>query len=130
MGKALWTPKEENASGTHTWEWILGKRHLQESGKDSTGIEYLSIWSYDNSTENFRVSTFQSNGNSIQMKGKWDSKSRTFSATNKVGDGVTMKATYVLKSKDLFEFSFVAKDESGNLYYNLKGIGRRAQTKK
>ena len=128
--KAEWTPKEEKATGTHTWEWILGKRHMQESGKDSTGSEYLSIWSYDNSTKSFRVATFQSSGNSVQMNGEWDSQSRTFRTTNDVGNGVKMTATYVLKSKDLFDFSFVAKDDSEKLYFNLKGIGRRAQTKK
>jgi hypothetical protein len=125
-----WTPKEEKATGTHTWEWILEKQHMQETGKDSTGSKYISIWSYDNESRSFRVATFQSSGNSQVMNGEWDSKSRTFTATNDLGNGVEMTATYVLKNKDLFEFSYVAKDSSGKIYFNLQGIGKRAPSLK
>ena len=64
------------------------------------------------------------------MNGEWNSRTRTFSATNDVGNGVKMTATYVLKSEDLIEFRFVAKGGDGKLYFNLKGIGRRVQPAK
>lgn len=38
-----------------------------------------------------------------------------------------MTITYALKSEDSLEFSFTAKDSQGNLYYDLKGTGKRVE---
>jgi len=123
--KSEWTPKEQQATGVHTWDWILEKQHMQETGKDSTGSTYISIWSYNKAARSYRVASFQSSGNSVLMNGQWDSKSRTFTATHEMPGGVKMTATYVLKNKDLFQFSYVATDNSGKIYFNLQGTGKR-----
>jgi hypothetical protein len=124
---AAWTESESTKSGTHTWDWILSNSHLRELGKDSDGTEYLSVWSYDESVRGFKVSTFQSSGRTLQTIGSWDAESNTFRATGDLGNGITMTITYALKSEDSLEFSFTAKDSQGNLYYDLKGTGKRVE---
>ena len=121
-----WTPKEEKATGTHTWEWVLDNQHIRETGTDSTGSKYMSMWSYNKSTMNYRVATFQSNGNSSQMIGSWDTETNTFIATNDLGNGVTMTVKYVLSDEDSLRFSFVARDDTGKTYFHLEGIGKRS----
>lgn len=128
--RSEWTPREEKATGTHTWKWILDQQHIQESGSDSTGSKYLSVWSFDTTSKRFQVATFQSSGSVFQMPGDWNSRSNTFTATRAVGNGVTMTAKYVLNNRDLFQFSFVAKDESGKIYFHLQGTGKRERTSK
>lgn len=126
--RSEWTQKEEKATGTHTWKWILDKQHIQESGLDSNGSKYLSVWSFDNPSKSFRVATFQSSGSLFQMNGEWNSASNTFTGSHAIGNGVRMTAKYILKNKDLLEFSIVAKDDSGEIYFHLEGIGKRDRT--
>ena len=64
------------------------------------------------------------------MSGHWDRKLKTFKAPNDVGNGITMKATYMLTSKDSFEFCFVAKDDAGKIYFHPEGMGKREQGSK
>lgn len=123
--QAEWTPAETKASGTHTWKWILDKRHIQEFGQDSTGTTYQSIWSFDDDSRSFRVETVQSGQEPFSMVGEWNPSSNSLTAVQDMGDGIKLTATYLLKNKDLFEFRFLAKDQTGKVYLHLEGIGKR-----
>jgi len=60
--KSEWSAEEQVKTGTHTSKWILNDRHLQTNGQDSDGSSYLSIYSYDPATQEYKSFAFQSTG--------------------------------------------------------------------
>jgi len=128
--KSEWSPEEQVRTGTHSCKWILDERHFQETGRDSDGATYISIYSYDAGTKAYRMSVFQSNGNSWQMTGKWDAGSNTFTWSRKMDDGIRMTSSYQLVSPDEFKFNFVAKKDAGKVYFRLEGTGKRVEARK
>jgi hypothetical protein len=128
--KSEWSPSEQTKTGTHSCKWILDDRHLQETGRDSDGATYMSVYSYDVAGTAYRVSVFQSNGNAWQMSGKWDASSSTFTWMRELDDGIRMTASYQLVKADEFRFSFLAKKDDGKVYFRLEGTGKRVEEKK
>jgi hypothetical protein len=128
--KSEWSPAEETKTGTHSCKWILDDRHLQETGRDSDGATYMSVYSYDVAGKTYRLSVFQSNGDTWQMSGKWEASSSTFTWTRELDDGIQMTASYQLVKADELKFSFLAKKEDGKVYFRLEGTGKRVEEKK
>jgi hypothetical protein len=128
--KSEWTPTEQAKTGTHTCQWILDDRHLQETGRDSDGATYMSVYSYDVPGKTYRLAAFQSNGNAWHMSGTWDADASTFTWTREMGDGLRMTASYQLVKADEFKFSYLAKKEDGKVYFRLEGTGKRIEEKK
>jgi hypothetical protein len=125
--KSKWSPEEQVKSGTHSCRWILNGRHLQETGRDSDGTAYMSVYSYDAEAKAYRVSVFRSNGSTWQMSGKWDAKSSTFTFSQGLADGVRLTALYRLVTPDEFRFSFTAKRSDDKVYYRVEGTGKRVE---
>ncbi len=130
IAKSEWSPEEQIKTGTHSCKWILNDRHLQETGQDSDGGNYISIYSYDTAAKQYRMSAFQSNGSTWQMSGKWDARSNTFTWSRDLGDGIRMEASYQLLSAVEFKFSYVAKNDDGKIFFRLEGTGKRIPEKK
>jgi hypothetical protein len=127
--KSEWTPKEEERTGTHSCQWILNDRYLQESGRDSDGATYLTIYSYDSSAKAYRVSAFRSDGNTWQMTGKWDAETSTFTWSHKLSDSISMEGKYQFLNPNEFKFSYITKGD-GKLYFHLEGTGKRVEANK
>ncbi len=124
--QAKWTPEEQTKTGTHTAQWVLGKHHLYEAGSDSDGVKYLALYSYDLTTKDLRRTYFQSNGSPpLQMAGAWDAKSESLVLKSPISDKIEIVATYHFVNADTFEFSFVAKDDEGEAYIKVTGVGKR-----
>jgi hypothetical protein len=87
--KSKWSPTELTTTGTHSCKWILDDRHLQETGRDSDGATYMSIYAYDETGKASRMSVFQSNSNTWQMSGKWDRPMSQTSNAQPTPDGHT-----------------------------------------
>jgi hypothetical protein len=128
--KSEWAPEEQTRTGTHSCKWILNDRHLQESGRDSDGTAYLSVYSYDAEARAYRVSVFRSNGSTWQMSGKWDAESSTFTWSQELGAGIRLTAWYRLVTPDEFQFSYLARKSDGKVYYRVEGTGRRVAASK
>ena len=128
--KSEWSPEEQTKSGTHTGAWILDERHLQETGRDSDGRNYMSVYSYDAAAKAYRASVFQSNGNTLQMSGQWDAESNTFTWSHEVADGIRMVGTYKFVKPDQFNFSYIAKNQDNKVFFRLEGTGTRIEAKK
>jgi hypothetical protein len=128
--KAEWTAEEQAKTGTHTAQWVLGGRHLQETGRDSDGSSYMSVYSYDAGAKAYRLSGFQSDGSAWQMTGGWDAATSTLTWSRDLDGGVRAVATYKFAGPDEFQFSYVAKDGAGKVYFRLEGTGKRTEAKK
>jgi Protein of unknown function (DUF1579) len=128
--KSEWSPEEQAKTGTHSCQWILNDRHLQETGRDSDGTAYMSVYSYDAEAKAYCVSVFRSNGSTWQMSGKWDAKSSTFTWSQELADGITLTALYRLVSPDEFKFSYIAKMGDDKVYYRVEGTGKRVEASK
>jgi hypothetical protein len=113
--KSEWSPEQQTKTGTHECKWILVDSHLQETGRDSDGSAYMSVYSYDAVAKEYRASVFQSNGRTEQMSGKWDAASSTFTWSQEVGEGIRMIGTYHFIKPDEFRFSYIAKKEEGKV---------------
>jgi hypothetical protein len=123
--KSEWTPEEQTKSGTHTCSWVLENSHLQETGTDSDGGTYITMYSYDAATMAYRASAFQSTGNSWQMKGTWSDDSNTFTWSHEVMPGVQMIASHQFITPDQFKFSYLVKDKANKILFRLEGTGKR-----
>ena len=128
--KSEWSPTEQAKTGTHSCKWILDERHLQETGRDSDGSTYMSVYSYDAEAKAYRVSVFRSNGSTWQMSGKWDAESSTFTWSQELGDGIRLTVVYRLVTPDEFKFSYVAKKSDDKVYYRVEGTGKRVEASK
>jgi hypothetical protein len=128
--KSEWNPTEQARTGTHTCEWILNDRFVQEKGEDSDGGTYLTIYSYDAVSESYRASIFQSTGMTAQMNGKWDAATKTFTWTHEIGDGVIMTSKYQFVEPKEFKFSFIATDRERKVLFRLEGKGQRSEASK
>ncbi len=128
--KSEWSPEEQTKSGTQTDGWILDDLHLQETGQDSDGIKYMTVYSYDIAAKTYRASVFQSNGNTWQMSGQWDAQTNAFTWTHELGDGVRMIGTYKFVTPDQFKFSYMAKGQENKELFRLEGTGTRREAKK
>lgn len=123
--KSEWTPEEQTRTGTHTCTRVLENSHLQETGKDSDGGTYITMYSYDSATMSYRASTFQSTGNSWQMKGTWSDDTNTFTWSHEVMPGVQMIGRLQFTAPDQYKFSWFAKDKDSNVLFRLEGTGSR-----
>jgi hypothetical protein len=128
--KSEWAPEEQVKTGTHSCQWILNDSHLQETGRDSDGAAYMSVYSYDAEAKAYRVSVFRSNGSTWQMSGKWDAKSSTFTFSQELADGIRLTVLYRLVTPDEFKFSYIAKKSDGKVYYRVEGAGKRVEASK
>jgi hypothetical protein len=128
--KSEWSPEEQTKRGTQTNTWILDDKHLQETGQDSDGINYMTVYSYDVAAKAYRASVFQSNGNSWQMSGQWDAKSNAFTWTHELGDGTRMVGTYKFVTPNQFKFSYVAMAEKNRVLFRVEGTGTRLEAQK
>jgi len=90
----------------------------------------MNVYSYNLAGKAFRVSVFESTGNSWQMSGKWDASSSTLTWTRDLDDGIRMTASYQLVNADEFKFSYRAKKEDGKVYFRLEGTAKRVEDKK
>jgi hypothetical protein len=127
--KSRWSPNEQVKTGTHSCQWILSDRHLQETGRDSDGTAYMSVYSYDAEAKAYRVSVFRSNGSTWQMSGKWDAKSSTFTFSQELAAGIRLTVLYRLVTPDEFKFSYIAKS-ADKVYYRVEGTGKRVKASK
>jgi hypothetical protein len=128
--KSEWSPVEQSKTGTHSCRWILDCHHLEETGRDSDGSTYLSIYSYDVAAKAYRLSAFQSNGSTWQMSGRWDPETSTFTLSRELDGGIRVTASYQLVGPDGFKFSYTAKNGNGKVYFRLEGTGRRVEAGK
>lgn len=128
--KSEWSPSEQTKSGTQTDAWILDDHHLQETGRDSDGMNYMTVYSYDVAAKVYRASVFQSNGNTWQKSGQWDAQSSAFTWTHELGDGIRMIGTYKFVTPDQFKFSYMAKGKENKELFRLEGTGTRRDAKK
>jgi hypothetical protein len=128
--KSEWAPEEQTKTGTHSCKWILNDSHLQETGRDSDGTAYMSVYSYDAEAKAYRVSVFRSNGSTWQMSGKWDAESSTFTWSQELGEGIRLTARYQLVTPDEFKFSYLAKKSDGRVYYRVEGTGKLVEASK
>jgi hypothetical protein len=128
--KSEWATEEQTRTGTHSCQWILNDRHLQETGRDSDGTAYMSVYSYDAEAKAYRVSVFRSNGSTWQMSGTWDAESSTFTWSQELGEGIRLTASYRLVKPDEFRFSYLAKKSDGKVYYRVEGTGKRVEASK
>jgi hypothetical protein len=128
--KFEWSPEEQAKTGTHSCQWILNDRHLQEAGRDSDGTAYLSVYSYDAEGKAYRVSVFRSDGSTWQMSGMWDAKSITFTFSQELADGIHLTVLYRLVTPDEFKFSYIAKKSDDKVYYRAEGTGKRVEASK
>lgn len=127
--KSEWFPEEQTKTGAQTGAWILDHHHFQETGRDSDGLEYMMIYSYDANAKTYRASMFQSNGNALQMTGSWDAESSTFTWTQAMADDIRLVATCTFTSTEQFEFRYNAKDQDGKELFRLEGTATRVEAK-
>lgn len=128
--KSEWSPEEQMKSGTQTNAWILDDHHLQETGQDSDGLNYMTVYSYDVAAKAYRASVFSSNGNTSQMSGQWDAQSSTFTWKHELGDGIRMIGTYKFLTPDQFKFGYIAEGKDKKVLFRLEGTGTRRDAKK
>lgn len=128
--KSPWVNEAHTETGAHVAKWVLDQRHLQEIGKDSDGSTYMSFYSYDAETRDYRLSIFTSAGSVWQFAGKWDPAAKTFLWTRTMPDGVRMTATYQFVRPDEVKFRYVASKKDGaEILFQLDGVGQRVESK-
>jgi hypothetical protein len=123
--RSEWMPEQQAKTGRHSSRMILNDKHMQETGRDSDGSSYLTIYSYDDAGKEYRTSTFRSTGESWQMQGQWDARTNTLTLARQLDKVIRMKATYRFLSPNEFQFSYVAQDDAGKVYFRLEGTGKR-----
>ncbi len=128
--KSEWSPVEQTKSGTQTDAWILDDHHLQETGQDSDGQNFMTVYSYDVAAKAYRASVFLSDGDSWQMTGQWDAQSSTLTWKREVGDGILMTGTCTFLTPDQFKFGWIAKGKDNKELFRLEGTGTRRDAKK
>ena len=119
-------PADAAKTGTHECRQALGGALLQETGRDSDGSTYMSIYTFDPSDRAFKLSVFQSNGVVSHMRGDWNPQTRSFTWINKRDDGAVTTATYSFDSPHEYRFSIVTRKDGAFELARIEGKGTKS----
>ena len=123
--KAEWTPEEKRGTGTFSSTRILGGQFVQESGKKADGNSHLTLYTFDEKRESYRMWYFASSGQTGEVAGKWDAKINTLVWKWDAPNGLTGTGTHHFVNDDTYEFSTVIKDNSGKVFFHRVGKSTR-----
>lgn len=120
VGKpAEWTPQGVKSKGANKYEWVLGRRFMQNTAL------VLGWWTYDTSAKSYRGWFFLSDGNMVEWKGRWDAEAKGLRMEANLGNGVVFTGVNRFPDKNTYEWTLVAKDETGKVYLDMKEMHRR-----
>ncbi len=118
---AEWTPKERRLTGTSTNEWVLNGRYQRHKTKWDNGNESFEMLTYDPRKKTYRTWYFDAGGNSNEMTGTWDEKSKTLTTKGDFGNGITAIAKMKFLDENTREVNLVAKGAAGKTYLDIRG---------
>jgi hypothetical protein len=108
---------------------VLGGRFMQTTSASPAGDNDAVIMvTYDQAGGEFRRWFFHSTGGAIDMRGRWDEKSQTFTWQGQRPDGRTVTATDRRVDDGRREWTAVVKDASGKVVGEMRGTATRRNT--
>ena len=117
--------RETKTTGRQVNKWVLDEKHMHESGTDSDGLKYISMFSYDENRKKFKVASFQNNGFSNELVAEWDAKSNCLTGTGSVGTGLTLTTKHMFTADDAFNVTIVVTDQDGNKHLDISVSAKR-----
>jgi hypothetical protein len=110
-----------------TRTWILDKRYLFGTSKQSDGAETLSLYTYEN--EDYQSYWFDSAGNSGSVRGLYPImmgfKSPSEDFPNNLEKGLTPTTALSFPDDDHYVWTVIIKDDSGKKYFDGEWKGTR-----
>jgi hypothetical protein len=115
---AEWTPKETRMTSVVTRQWILNERFVLDQSVHADGQESLALFGYDPQAREYRTWWFNSEGHRNSSRGRWDSRTRTFSFETKPDQGRVSRSTIRLLAPDKHEWNIKVTDATGKVFYD------------
>ena len=126
----LWVPQGLEAAGIETIRWSLGGSLLVGRQKSpESGVEQLSLMTYDARDKVYRSWFFDSAGNLPrgQTVGRWDKAAETLTFTNETIDEFHSVIRMKFVGNDMVNWQGVFKDKAGQILLDIEGTARRCQ---
>jgi hypothetical protein len=129
---AQWTPDGGTKKSVETIGWALKGKFIQGTATNKTdGVESMWMMNYDENIRAYRFWFFSSSGafplgNSI---GHWNAETKTTTTKGNIGDNITITSSMRFVSRDLQEFSFLIKNDDGDVLMDVTGTSKRKKEK-
>ncbi len=115
---AEWTPEETRMTSVLTRQWVLNKRFLIDNSEHADGQESLALFGYDPQAREYRSWWFNSEGHRNSSRGRWDSRTRTFSFEAQLEQGRVSRSVIRLLDPDKHEWDIKVVNAAGMIYYD------------
>jgi len=124
----VWVPQGHETIGVETVRWTLGGQLLEGRQNDpTTGIEQLSLMTYDARDQVYRTWFFGANGNLPRSEtvGHWDKATETLTFTSEAKDEFVSVVQMRLIGNDIVSWKGVWKDKAGQVLLDVEGTATR-----
>jgi hypothetical protein len=121
---AEWTPKGVKTTGTNKYEWVLDGRFMQNTEQNGDA-SVVGWWTYNALAKAYRGWFFMSDGSTVEWKGRWDDEKGGLRMEADMGNGIVLTGVNRFPDKDTYEWIFLAKDQAGKVYLDVKETHRR-----
>jgi hypothetical protein len=123
------SPNSPLTKVTHTAEWVLGGRFVEQhvsltSADGRAKIESRNLMTYDSQLGKYRIWSFVSDGNVRETTGTWDAATRTMSTENR-DNGIVSTTTARFVEDGHEQWEWAIKTEGGEPVFQMSGDSRR-----
>jgi len=114
-------PENRHYTRTEKAEVTLGGRYLQiKRYNDAATLSGLTLYTYHEATEKYRLWHFSSSGMAEDGTGQWDAETKTFTVTGDTDDGGAWKHSEHFIDENNREATFIAKNKDNEVFVKIR----------
>ena len=118
--KAKWNTQARRLTSTTSTTRILGGRFIRSEGKLSDGTTTLTLVTYDERKQSYRMWYFNSHGVAMESAGRWDPKTETMTLRHDSSEGIVATGTSRSTGDDTAEWHATTKDAEGTVCFRVE----------